>query len=198
MTDLELNQHIKLTPYDPWLARTILRLFPNSVRPNHITWVRFLFSPLVFWILWQGWYSIGLLAFILVAFTDALDGTLARTRQQITGWGTTYDGVADKFLIGGVVLILVWKHLGLGVASAILAPEFVSLGGALYYKRRGVITPANLWGKIKMNLQVLATVMLLLDLIWAVPILGRVSVGIFAVSIFCGIFSIIRHARDAR
>lgn len=194
MTDAELNRHIKSEPYDRLLAPTILPFIPSYVRPNHVTMVRFLASPFVFWLLWEGEYGWGLLAFLLTALTDAIDGSMARTRRQITVWGTIYDGVADKFLIGGVVLILVLKHLGLWLAGFILGLELFTIVGAFYYKRKGILHPANWWGKIKMNLQVLATVALLVDLIWSRPAFSDISVWIFGASFVFGILSIIAHA----
>ena len=195
MTDAELNQNVKLAPYDRLVAGTLLKLLPARVRPNHITVARMATSPIVFWLLWSGKYKVGLFAFLIVAVTDAMDGALARTRRQITAWGTTYDGVADKFLIGGVVLIVVLKHLGLTLVTLIVVSELLGLIGALYYKRKGIIHPANWWGKIKMNLQVLATVALLVDVIWARPIFSNLSLWIFASSLGFGIISIIAHAR---
>ena len=195
MTDAELNQNVKLAPYDRLVASTLLKLLPASVRPNHITMVRFITSPIVFWLLWAGYYKAGLIAFLLVAVTDAMDGALARTSRQITLWGTIYDGVADKFLIGGVVLIVVLKHLGLTLVTLVVVLELLSLIGALYYRKKGIVHPANLWGKIKMNLQVLATVALLIDVIWDKPIFSSASLCIFLSSLGFGIISIIAHAR---
>ena len=196
MTEAEYNAKVKLTPYDILLRKTILPFLPASVvRPNHITMLRFLTSPIVFWLLWQGWYRSGLVAFLLVALTDAIDGAMARTRRQITLWGITYDGVADKFLIGGGVLIMVFKHLGMELAAVIIGLEFFGVLGALYFQQKGIIHPANWWGKIKMNLQVLATVALLLRVIWGNPKLGDISYWIFVGSIGFGILSIIAHAR---
>lgn len=195
MNEAELNQNIKLAPYDRLVAATLLKLLPVSVRPNHITVARFIGSPLVFWLLWQGYYRMALAAFLIVAVTDAMDGALARTQKQITAWGTTYDGVADKFLIGGVVLVLALKHLGPTLAGVIIGLELFTVAGALYFKQRGIVRPANWFGKIKMNLQVFATVALLIDIIWAVPTAARISFWLFIASLGFGILSIIAHAR---
>ncbi len=195
MTDAELNKDVKLAPYDRLVEVTLLKLIPRCVRPNHITIGRMITSPMVFFLLWAGYYKAGLIAFLLVAVTDAMDGALARTSRQITAWGTTYDGVADKFLIGGVVLIVVLKHLGLTLVTLVVALELLALVGALYYRKKGIVHPANLWGKIKMNLQVFATVALLIDVIWQKPIFSIVSLWLFVSSLGFGIISIIAHAR---
>lgn len=194
-TEQEYNQNIKLTFYDVILRYTLLPLIPKFIRPNHVTMFRFFASPAVFWLFLKEEYFVGLIVFVAVALTDAIDGALARTRKQITIWGITYDGVADKFLIGGVVLILVLKHLGIWLAALVIGLEAFGVVGAVYYKRKGNIHPANLWGKIKMNLQVIATVILLIDVIWNNPILSLASAWILIGSVAFGILSIIVHVR---
>lgn len=195
MTDADLNQNIKLTFYDRPLAATILRLIPHSIKPNHVTMMRFITSPIVFFLLWREWYAVGLIAFLLVALTDAMDGAMARTRKQITVWGTLYDGVADKFLIIGAVLILVLQRLGIGLAIFVLGLELFGVLAGLYFKRRGVVRPANWWGKIKMNLQVAGVAVLLIHVIGSVPILDGVSFWILSSSVGFGVISLIAHAR---
>ena len=182
-------------PYDILLRWTILPFIPRWITPNHITIVRFITSPIVFWLFWKESYFVGLIAFLAVALTDAVDGALARTRKQITIWGITYDPVADKFLIGGTVLILVIKHLGIWLAGFIVGLETLGIIGAIYFKKKGTIHPANFWGKMKMNLQVLAIVALLVDVIWGWTAWSAVSVWIFISSIVFGILSIIAHVR---
>jgi phosphatidylglycerophosphate synthase len=87
------------------LAKTVLRLIPRSVQPNHLTIARFWLIPFVAYFLFFGNYRIGLFVFILTALTDGIDGALARTRGQITEWGRLYDPVADKLLVATAVLM---------------------------------------------------------------------------------------------
>lgn len=196
ITDADLNKDIKLTPYDKFVQKTLLWMFPaRYVRPNHITVVRFVFSPLVFWFFWQQQYAAGLITFLLVSLTDVIDGSMARTRRQITVWGTIYDGVADKILITGSVLILVIQYLSFRLAVVIVGIEVLTAVVALYLKVRGVIRPANLWGKIKMNLQVVAVALLLIQMIWRIPELTRISYDVFVASIIFAIVSFFAHAR---
>lgn len=194
---VDYNVSIKLFPHDRLLARIILPLIPTWVRPNQITVLRLLTSPIVFWLFWMQNYAWGLPVFLLVAFTDTLDGSLARVRKQITPWGITYDPVADKFLIGGVVLILVIKHLGLWLAGFVVGLELLTLVGALYFKRQGRLLPANLWGKIKMNFQVAGVVALLVHLLWGFSAMLVASFWIFAASIVSGLVSILVHGQRA-
>lgn len=155
--------HTRFKPYptDYFLNKTILPLVPRWVRPNHITILRFITAPIVFWLLWQGNYQWGLPVFLFVAFTDALDGAIARLRNQITPWGIIFDPVADKILIGGSLLILIWKIHPFLVLAVILM-ETVTIAGGFYLKLKGRLCPANNWGKAKMVLQVLAVAVFLI------------------------------------
>jgi len=196
MTDADLNQNIKLAPHDWLMAKTVLRLFPQAVWPNHITAARFFTSPIVFCLLWQGFYKVGLVAFLLVAFTDAIDGSMARTRKRITIWGTKYDGVADKFLIVGVVMILVLQCLGWLLAGTIIGVEFSTIIVAAFYARKGIVSQANIWGKTKMVVQVAATSLLIIYIISGVAMFLLVGQWLFVLAILLSFVSVAVHSKN--
>lgn len=54
----------------------------------------------------EGYRQAGLLIFLLVALTDALDGWLARSRGEITVLGRILDPLADKCLLLSAVIVL--------------------------------------------------------------------------------------------
>ncbi|MGM0629272.1 MAG: CDP-alcohol phosphatidyltransferase family protein [Patescibacteria group bacterium] len=85
---------------DRILDRLFLWSIPSYIKPNHLTIFRYLTVPIIFYFLLNSFYLPVLLLFLLSAFTDALDGALARTRDQITSWGKIHDPLADKLLIG--------------------------------------------------------------------------------------------------
>ncbi len=111
MIDTNYQKADKFFPQDKILAKTVLRLFPRSITPNHITMFRFLASPLVAILMLYENYSWGLLVFLLVSFTDALDGSMARARDQITKWGKVYDPLADKVLVSTVLFTIVLRYI---------------------------------------------------------------------------------------
>lgn len=148
--------------YDRLLQKTILRLIPHTLLPNYLTIFRMCATPFVLWLLLSQQYALGIPVFVLVAFTDALDGAMARTRRQITAWGSTYDPVADKLLIGSVVIVFVMQQLDIWLGLALLGIEAIFILSAWWRLSHGRAVQANIWGKIKMNLQVLGVVILLL------------------------------------
>lgn len=144
----------QLTFTDKILTKTILPLIPRFVTPNAVTWFRFITVPFVGWFLWEENYAIGLPLFLVSAFSDAVDGSLARTRNQITDWGRIFDPLADKFLIGVSAIILISKFLNPYLTATIIGLEFFITASA-YYRRRtyGFPVEAELSGKVKMVLQ---------------------------------------------
>ncbi len=159
----------KIFKHDKILDHLILRFFPKRITPNHITVFRFLGTPAVLILMLYERYYIGLLAFLFLAFTDALDGSMARIRNQITAWGKVYDPLADKILIGGMVFVIVLRYIDFWTAMIIIGLEFIIITAAWIRKREGRVVQANRWGKIKMILQVLGVSILLISVIfnWA-------------------------------
>jgi len=65
-------------------------LIPIYVVPNHITVFRFVSVPFVTFLLFYEYYATGFALFAVLAFSDALDGAIARTRGQVTDWGKLF------------------------------------------------------------------------------------------------------------
>lgn len=183
----------KLTIFDIILKHTLLKLIPKSVKPNNITVVRFLLIPIVVWFVLIERYDWGIIVFLLAALTDALDGSMARTRNQITDWGKVYDPVADKLLIGSLVLAIVIQYLNLYLALTVIAVEMIFIIGAWYRHSKGRVVQADIWGKIKMNFQVVGILILLLALYFNFGILFPLSAGAFYVSIIFAVVSLFSH-----
>lgn len=185
---------IKITFADKMLAKVFLPIFPMWIKPNHLTALRLFLTPLVIWLFWQEFYISGGILFILTSFTDALDGAMARTRNQITSFGKMFDPLADKVLICTVVYILVLKYVNIYAAWVIIILEVVIILAALIKKTNGdQHVQSNIWGKIKMNLQVLGVVILLLSIIFNVEQLMAVSQGTFYLAIAFAIMSLFTY-----
>jgi len=151
----------RLYPQDYLLRATILPLVPRWVLPNHITISRFLLTPAVIWLMLTEQYREGIAFFLIAALTDALDGSLARVRNQITRWGETFDPLADKFLMGSMFVILALQQF-FYTTLLIIVIDLSFIVAGWYWLRQGFPIKANLWGKMKMNCQVFAIIMLLI------------------------------------
>lgn len=187
----DLQPHIY--PHDRILDVLILRFIPRSVHPNHVTALRFILTPVVLFFIITERYGIGIPLFLFTAATDAIDGALARTRNQITRRGIMLDPLADKLLIGSVLVVLAFRYVNIYVASAVVAMEVLIIVSALIYRwyrhRRGV-PPANWWGKTKMILQVIAVFLVLLGLLIEYPFLIEVASFVFGGAVVFALMSL--------
>jgi CDP-diacylglycerol--glycerol-3-phosphate 3-phosphatidyltransferase len=178
-------------PHDHFLARTVLRWIPKSITPNEITTLRILATPYVLYLIIEGYYTLGAIMFLLVAFTDALDGSMARTRNQVTRFGMMYDPLADKLLIGTMVLLLVFQYFNYWLGVAILGIEIVFILLALVARLKfHTVKSANRWGKIKMISQVCAMFLTLSALVLNIPYLLTAAAWIFGIAIGFAIISL--------
>lgn len=183
------NYVSKITIFDRILEKTFLKLFPVFVRPNFLTVFRFVSIPFVIFFLLHENYEIGLWLFAISAFTDALDGAIARTRHQITDWGIVFDPFADKLLIGSAVLIVISKFISPFLAGIIVAIEILLIIFA-YARFKGEIVPAKTVGKIKMILQSVGVSLLLLAVVIHLPILITIATYTLYLAIFFALLSL--------
>lgn len=192
MSKQEAKGEIVFSPYDHVL-KYILPLIPKKVKPNHITFFRLIMSPVVLGWLVVGQYRWALVLFIILAFSDALDGTLARMRNQITHWGEIWDPIADKLLVGSVVVVLLMQ-INFSLTIFLLAFElaFVLGGTFMTVAHADINIKANMWGKIKMNLHVLGGVLLMIGFFVGNDILVSVAQVVFYISLFFAAVSLIK------
>lgn len=117
-----------------------------------------------------------LIIFLIASVTDAIDGHLARSRNQITTFGKFMDPIADKMLTTSAFVVL----LSLGRMSPwaliiILVREFVVSGIRLLAAAKGTVIAASMSGKIKTVSQMTA---IIAAIILLHPFFETVSAGI--------------------
>src|SRR5919199_1342365 len=92
--------------------------------------------------------------FALAAFTDGLDGYIARRRRDVTTFGKLMDPLADKLLIVAALVSLVsLDRLAAWVAMVIIARELAVTGLRAVAAERGIVISASWLGKLKTILQ---------------------------------------------
>src|SRR5438270_10207269 len=147
--------------------------------PNSLTILRIFFVPLLVAALVQEnvafqlgsllitneWLSLAI--FLAAAFTDLLDGYLARRWKQVTTIGTLLDPIADKLLISAALISLVQVRTLPGwMAILIIAREFAVSGLRSIAAAEGYTIKASDLGKTKMVTQVIGISILLLSRHW--------------------------------
>lgn len=174
---------------DHLIARTFLKIIPPSITPNDITKFRLFCIPIIAALLYFDMYILGTILFLFAAFSDALDGALARTQRKITTWGTLYDPIADKLLIGMVATILVTKYIGAYTALIIILIE-IFLVAFSYLRYKGRVVPAKTMGKTKMILQCSGIIVLLFYIVSGFPILLTIATYTLYLAIVFGLLSL--------
>ena len=166
-------------------------LIPIYVVPNHITVFRFVSVPFVTFLLFYEYYATGFALFAVSAFSDALDGAIARTRGQVTDWGKLFDPLADKLLIGVAGFILVSRFLSPFIIAMVNSIEILLILNAYYRKKfRGEIVEARGVGKAKMVCQSFGIGLLGIYAISQMPILLFVSSLFLYLSILLALISL--------
>ena len=144
------------------LARSIgyHRLVSTSKRfpwPTALTLCRLVLIPVFLGLLLIHWRMSALVILSVMAVTDVLDGYLARRLNQITRLGIILDPIADKLLITGCFLVLIFpQHAPAGFAIpwpifwGVCQKDICVLIGALVVKRKvgNVAINANRLGKL--------------------------------------------------
>lgn len=127
--------------------------------PNTLTISRLVAVPFCCYALFKNggddslWRVIAWIGFFLVGLTDFFDGKIARSRRQITSFGTFLDPVADKIAIGAAMVGLSMQgKLWWWVTILILVREVSVTILRLTVIRDGVI-PASKGGKLKAAFQ---------------------------------------------
>lgn len=144
--------------------------------------------------------------FVLTAFTDMLDGKIARKYNLVTDFGKFIDPLADKFMvIGSQIAILVYMLLSgertlalvfVWVVLLILFRELAVTSLRLVVAgKSGIVVAASIFGKMKTVSQMAGTVLIILEPLFidALPWLGNhiiayVCMGIMAfTTLFSGL-----------
>lgn len=181
---------------DNYVNKIFLRFIPSSVTPNQITAVRFILVPVVYALLLQHLYILGLIVFAIAALTDLLDGAMARTRNQITDLGKVIDPIADKLLIITVLLFVGWQYLIIKVFVIYIIFEMIAvLVGFFFAPLIGRPIGANVFGKIKLNLQCLSFGLFILGVIISSHVLVRFSIYVLFIALVFAIFAAIETGR---
>jgi cardiolipin synthase len=135
----------------------------NMNLPNIMTLARILAIPFIIGLLympqgWAVWASCGL--FIMAAVTDFFDGWYARKMNIVTDFGRFLDPIADKVLVGCLIVVLaaVDRLDGFWVISAvlILAREFLVAGLREYLGPKNITIHVTQMAKWKTTVQMVA------------------------------------------
>jgi len=149
----------------------MFRLIPLNP-PNLVTLLRILLIPLIVGVFYlpDAWLSVegkniaatGI--FIFAAITDWLDGYLARKLNQMCAFGAFFDPVADKLVVVGALIVLLYlNRVDMVVALIIIGREIAisALREWMAQVGRAKSVAVAFIGKFKTVLQMVAIPLLL-------------------------------------
>ena len=173
--------------------------------PNQLTGMRFLLSFVLFYLISQELWLASLLIFIFAAFTDWLDGHLARTQNMQSSLGRNLDPLVDKVLICGTFIFLIPIGTTEGwlppwMVTVVVARELLITGLRNFIEKKGVSFGADFLGKAKMILQCAALISIFINLMnleWINPTFGfyaraALIYGMLAATLFSGLQYLIK------
>lgn len=168
---------------------------PKINGPTWLTIARMVLAVvfLVFVFLPDTWARVvALVLFVLGAVTDKIDGKWARSQNMVTDLGAFLDPLADKMLVNLAFLALtVMNILPVWVFAVILVRDFAVDGMRMMLARKGITLAASFLGKLKTTFQMMALIILLLNMIINVEwlaVIGNITLYIaVALTVVSGI-----------
>ena len=137
--------------------------------PNKLSVLRLCMVPVFVVIMMLSdavWANVtGLLLFVIASFTDMLDGKIARKYGLVTDFGKFLDPLADKFMVIGAMLVILYKVMGgapawfqtlymVAVMLVIFRELAVTSIRLVVSGSSGIVVAANMLGKIKTCAQI--------------------------------------------
>lgn len=132
--------------------------------PNKLTIGRVLAIPVFIVVFLMEYRIAAAVIFIVAAFTDMLDGKIARKYNLVTNFGKLMDPLADKLLVMSALICLAQVGDVAGwMVIVILGREFIITGMRQVAAAQGIVIAAGMTGKIKTVTQMIAIPLLILD-----------------------------------
>jgi len=152
----------------------VRRLLPNL--PNLITLTRIAIIPIFLIFLLAPLPAGGLIALILfslAALSDAVDGWVARSWEQITDFGQFADPLADKLLVMAALVVFVARgQIGAIPVIIILSREFLVMGLRILAMTHAQSIPDSPLAKLKTVSHIGLAVILIGEGAWVWPAWG--------------------------
>lgn len=164
--------------------------------PNKLTVLRVIIIPFfVVALMLQGGENqtlrlVAAAIFIIASLTDLLDGKIARKYHLVTNFGKFMDPLADKLLVCAALICLVGlKQLPAWMVIVIVSREFIISGFRLVAAEQGLVIAASYWGKFKTTFQMIAVVLLILN----IPALSMITLPATWIALLLTVVSLIDY-----
>lgn len=135
--------------------------------PNIITFCRIFVAPLLFILLLyspgRGMSFCVAVIFTVASITDFLDGYLARKMNMVTSFGKFLDPLADKLLVGIVLIMMIpLGRVPPWIVALIVGREILVTSLRVVAIGEGLIIESSMTAKYKTAFQIVAVIFLLI------------------------------------
>lgn len=181
---------------DQFWNRFLFGFIPKNITPNHFTFLRFFLIPFVLYSLATQHLFLALFFFFLASLADSIDGSLARTRNQISDYGIMLDPLADKLLIilSALFLAFYYPYFQILILVVIIDMLILMEGIILIVVNHNIKTPASNWtGKSKMLFQVIGLIFIFCYAVSPSVIWLQISLMFLYLVIFTGLMSLVSY-----
>lgn len=138
--------------------------------PNKITMLRVIMIPFFTFFMLTDVVGnskyIAVAIFIIASLTDTLDGFIARKYNLVSNFGKFMDPLADKLLVSMALICFVSvpdNPMPVWGVIVIISREFIISGFRLVAANEGIVLAASWWGKIKTTVQMVMSVLLIVN-----------------------------------
>ncbi|MCX7793232.1 MAG: CDP-diacylglycerol--glycerol-3-phosphate 3-phosphatidyltransferase [Thermodesulfovibrionales bacterium] len=162
--------------------------------PNFITLLRIFLVPFFVMSIVYKRFDLGFYVFLLAALTDALDGLIARLKNQKSRLGAFLDPLADKLLLLTAFLSLtILELIPKWLTVIIISRDLIVVIGwiSLYIQTGSTRVEPSVPGKLSNTLQVITIVSVLINLNFS--IFNEVLETLYVLTSFFAIFSCIHY-----
>ena len=136
----------------------------NKNVPNILTILRVIAVPFFVLAYYKEQYIAAFIIFVIASLTDMLDGRIARKYNLVSNFGKFMDPLADKILTYSAFCLFAEYGIIPGYFLIIvLFREFAVAGIRMLAAEKGVVIAANIFGKLKTVLQMVAIGAVLLN-----------------------------------
>lgn len=138
--------------------------------PNKITMLRVIMIPFFAFFMLTDVVGnskyIAVAIFIIASLTDTLDGFIARKYNLVSNFGKFMDPLADKLLVSTALICFVSvpdNPMPVWGVIVIISREFIISAFRLVAANEGIVLAASWWGKIKTTVQMVMSVLLIVN-----------------------------------
>lgn len=181
--------------------------------PNKLSLIRIILVPVMVAIFYMSFipynYLITAIIFLVAAFTDFLDGYIARKYNLVTDLGKFLDPIADKILVIGAFIIMLTAPCilagnfgytfyqlagGIGV-TIIVARELIVSVLRMLAAGKGIVLAAEKSGKIKTLVTDFAIIILLLSAEFSLLFIPGIILYIISVAltVYSGTYYVVKN-----